>query len=217
MSSCQRVLDLPVHLSYPYVFEHDGIIYCLPETSGAREIALYQAVNFLTEWRKAAVLVDGIAAADATVFEYDGRWWLLCTDVDAGENLNLFIWHAPELFGPWQPHAANPVKTDIRSARPAGRPFIHGGGITLNRVTRLTPEEFAEEVVVSLQPDPMGAYPDGIHTLSPVGNVTFVDGKRQRVSRAQEIIRHQRRWPFRGRVEIAIADAVSAVRYTVAT
>jgi hypothetical protein len=56
----------------------------------------------------------------------------------------------------------------------------------------------------------MGAYPDGIHTLPPVGHVTFVDGKRlvfrgfslnalrQRVSRAQEIIRHQRRWPFRG-------------------
>ncbi|CCF82881.1 glucosamine inositolphosphorylceramide transferase family protein [Nitrolancea hollandica] len=193
VSPIRRVLDLPVHLSYPYVFEHDGRVYCLPETSEAREIALYQAVNFPHEWRKAAVLVDGIAAADATVFEFGGRWWLFCTDVDAGENLRLFIWHAPALFGPWRPHAANPVKTDIRSSRPAGRPFTrdgvlfrpaqdcsrtYGGGIKLNRVTRLTPGEFAEEAVTVIQPDPTGDYPDGIHTLSEAGGLTFVDGKR---------------------------------------
>lgn len=194
VSPRRRVLDLPVHLSYPYVFENDGNVYCLPETSGAREIALYQAVNFPYEWRKAAVLVDDIAAADSTVFEFGGRWWLFCTDVDAGENLRLFIWHAPELFGRWQPHAANPVKTDIRSSRPAGRPFTrdgalfrpaqdcsrtYGGGITLNRVTTLTPEAFVEEPVTVMQPDPTGDYPDGIHTLSAAGDLTFVDGKRR--------------------------------------
>ncbi len=193
VSPIRRVLDLPIHLSYPYVFEHDGHVYCLPETSGAREIAVYQAVNFPHEWRKAAVLVDDVAATDATVFEFGGRWWLFCTDVDAGENLRLFIWHAPALFGPWRPHAVNPVKTDIRSSRPAGRPFTrdgalfrpaqdcsrtYGGGITLNRVTRLTPEEFAEEAVTVIQPDRTGDYPEGIHTLSAAGDLTFVDGKR---------------------------------------
>jgi hypothetical protein len=222
VSPIRRVLDLPVHLSYPYVFEHDGHVYCLPETSGAREIALYQAVNFPHEWRKAAVLVDGIAAADATVFKFGGRWWLFCTDVDAGENLRLFIWHAPALFGPWRPHAANPVKTDIRSSRPAGRPFTrdgvlfrpaqdcsrtYGGGITLNRVTRITPEEFAEEPVTVIQPDPTGDYPDGIHTLSAAGDLTFVDGKRlvfrgipraawvRRLTTVTRGIRRARRWP----------------------
>src|SRR5262249_24351028 len=31
----QTVLELPVHLSYPYLFEHDGEIYCIPEAAEA--------------------------------------------------------------------------------------------------------------------------------------------------------------------------------------
>ena len=42
----------------------------------------------------------------------------------------------------------------------------------------MTPDEFEEEVVARLQPDPAGPCPDGMHTLSAVGDLTLVDGKR---------------------------------------
>ena len=40
---------------------------------------------------------------------------------------DLHIWWSDDLFGQWRPHAANPVKIDARSARPAGTPFVHAG------------------------------------------------------------------------------------------
>jgi hypothetical protein len=42
----------------------------------------------------------------------------------------------------------------------------------------LTPSDFREEVVASVEPDPRGRYPKGLHTLSRLGERTLVDGKR---------------------------------------
>ena len=50
----------------------------------------------------------------------------------------------------------------------------------MNRILRLTPDDFAEETAAVLGPDPSGPFPDGIHTLSAVGDVTLIDGKRHR-------------------------------------
>ena len=38
----ERVLDNQQHLSYPYVLQHDGVKYVIPESSATREIALYR-------------------------------------------------------------------------------------------------------------------------------------------------------------------------------
>ena len=35
----------------------------------------------------------------------------------------LHLFHADRLLGDWQPHPRNPVKSDVRSARPAGAPL----------------------------------------------------------------------------------------------
>src|SRR6267378_1739420 len=191
----RQAIDLPVHASYPYVIEDRGEIYCIPETYEAREVALYRAIEFPARWEKTATLLEGIAALDTTVFRHDGRWWLACTDQEAGKDLRLFLWHAPDLKGPWKPHALNPVKTDVRSSRPAGTPFVHrgglyrpaqdcsksyGGGVVVNRVLRLAPAGFQEEFAVRIEPFADSPFPDGVHTLSSVGNVTLVDGKRYR-------------------------------------
>src|SRR6185436_19157488 len=105
----------------------------------------------------------------------------------------LFIFHAMDLFGPWAAHPLNPVKADLRSARPAGPLFEHngalyrpaqdcsrayGGAIALNRIRVLSATDFVEETVSVLEPDPRGPFPDGLHTLMGVGNITLVDGKR---------------------------------------
>src|SRR6185369_10054576 len=99
------------------------------------------------------------------------------------------------LAGPWRPHRRSPVKFDVRSARPAGTPFEHGGqifrpsqdcsetyggAIRINRILRLTAEEFDEETVAVLRPDANGPYPAGLHTLSAFDEWTLIDGKRRR-------------------------------------
>lgn len=191
VSEPEVVLETGVHTSYPFLLEHDGSCFMLPETSAAGELALYEAERFPDRWRRVATLLPGIPAVDASVVHYEGRWWMFATRSDHGDNHNLFIWHSTELSGPWTPHLANPVKTDIRSSRPGGTPFvvdgtlyrpaqdasrIYGGRLVVNRVDVLTEGAFRERPVASLAPRPDSPYPDGIHTLSAAGDRTLVDG-----------------------------------------
>jgi hypothetical protein len=183
----------PFHLSYPYVFEHEGAFYCVPEASKARQVNLYKARHFPWSWEQVCTLLDDFPGIDSTIFQHGGRWWLTCTNLEEGKNYKLFVWYAKELTGPWQPHALNPVKLDVRSSRPGGTPFLHngclyrpaqdcsltyGGRIVVNRVLQLTPTAFVEEPVKAIDPDPKSLYRDGLHTLSAAGDVTVIDGKR---------------------------------------
>jgi hypothetical protein len=197
VSDPEAVLVPSVHASYPFLVEYDGQVFMLPETSAAGELVLYQADKFPRGWRPVATLLAGIPALDASVIEHEGRWWMFATRSDQGGNQNLFMWHAPELFGPWAPHAANPVKTDPRSARPGGTPFVfeghlyrpsqddslvYGGRVVLNRVGVLTPRAFVERPVASIEPQ--SPYSDGLHTLSAAGGYTLVDGNSRRLTLA---------------------------------
>jgi hypothetical protein len=189
----EPAISLPVHMSYPFLLEDQGETYCVPETGRAGEIALYRAVEFPGRWTKVAVLVGGFAGVDPTVFRHEGRWWLMCTEMGRDEDAALWIWHAADLRGPWIPHARNPVKTDVRGSRPGGVPFVHDGGlyrpaqdcsraygwrIVIQRVTALTPSEFAEEPAAVLEPSPDSPYPLGRHTLASAGDVVLIDGHR---------------------------------------
>ncbi len=187
------VIDAPHHISYPFLFEHEGEVFCVPEMSRSGEVRLYKAEEFPTRWTKAATLIEDFPGIDPTVFQHRGRWWMTCTNASDGPDYRLYIWHASDLFGPWEPHAKNPVKEDLRSTRPGGTPFTHhgvlyrpaqdstrtyGGQVVINRVVRLTTTQFEEEPAAIISPPSVGPYPDGIHTLSASGRITLVDGKR---------------------------------------
>jgi hypothetical protein len=134
---------------------------------------------------------------DASVIEHAGRWWMFATRNDRGGNQNLHVWHAPDLFGPWTPHAGNPVKTDARSSRPGGTPFVADGHVyrpsqddspSVRRRPdpelggRPDPGSLCRAGVAVVQPPPGSAYPDGLHTLSAAGALTLVDGNRRQRS-----------------------------------
>jgi hypothetical protein len=191
-----------VHLSYPAVFEHEGRMLCIPETQGAREVALYELQRFPDQWVKVATLLADSMIVDATLFRHGDHWWLAGASDPGGAHLgaDLHLWYAADIVGPWTAHAANPVKTDVGSARPAGFPFVSGGvlyrpaqdssqtygsRVVINRVVTLTPTTFREEPAAFVAPDAGGPYPDGLHTLSAVGGMTLVDGKRLAFSGAQ--------------------------------
>jgi hypothetical protein len=191
-SAWKTVLATRHHLSYPNVFEHDGRFYCLPECAESGEVVLYRADSFPDDWVRAATLVSGFPGVDPTLCCDEGRWWLFCTDLMQGDCSHLHVFYADKLTGPYTPHANNPVKIDIRSSRPAGPMFqldgawirpaqndavTYGGSIKLNRVQRLTPQVFQEEVIAELLPDPAGSFPRGLHTIHGLGDITLVDGK----------------------------------------
>jgi hypothetical protein len=131
---------------------------------------------------------------DATLFQYGKDWWFgASVPAPKGAECELHLYYADELMGPWRPHPANPVKVDVRSARPGGTPFWHegalyrpaqdcsrtyGGSVAFNRVVRLTRNSYIEECVARLEPAANATYARGLHTVSAAGNATLVDAKR---------------------------------------
>lgn len=206
-----HILNGEGHMSYPFLFRSEGQIYCLPETSDQRRAILYRAVNWPHSWTTHAVIAEGLAATDSTIVHHAGKWWMFCTDDEAGGSSHLHIYYASQLEGPWQGHLLNPVKVDVRSARPAGTPFFSGGrlirpaqqhskgygsGVVFNVVEKLSSNEFFESVVSAVDPPAHGSYRHGIHTLSAWGSRTLIDGKRRTFS-AASIYGHLRSRLFR--------------------
>jgi hypothetical protein len=191
-----EALSRPYHLSYPFVFLDRDIVLMVPETSSNRTVELYEATRFPNRWRLRSVLLNNIDAADCTIF-FDAQsnlWWMFASvceyDNSAWDSLSIF--YSPTVDGPWQPHAANPVKFDSRSSRSAG-PIIYAGGRLLRpaqdcthsygsglvwcEIKELTPHRFEEEPIGRLAP--RRGY-TGLHTYSRAGGFEVVDFKRSR-------------------------------------
>ncbi|HMQ75756.1 MAG TPA: hypothetical protein PKE21_05285 [Flavobacteriales bacterium] len=187
----RTLLDLPEHLSYPFVLTHEGRTCVIPEQAARGRVQLYVIDDALSRMEPVATLLEE-PLYDPTPVHWNGRWWLFGTKAPL-TNTELFLYHAADLHGPYTPHPLNPVKTDVRSARPAGTPFVHqgalyrpgqdssltyGGRVVMHRVLELSPTAFSEEAVRTVGPITNSAYSKGLHTVSAVGDVTLVDGKR---------------------------------------
>jgi len=179
------------HVSFPLVVELEGRRLGIAETVASGQCLLYE-VSCDGAWRAIGSLLPGVAAADPALFRWEGRYWLAITDLAIGVTDNLCLYHAERLEGPWLPHGNNPVRRDITGARMAGGFFEHegalyrpaqdclagyGAAVVLYRVLRCTPNDYQEEPVARIAPDPRGPCPDGLHTVSSWGGRTLIDGK----------------------------------------
>ncbi len=209
----QTALARRFHLSYPFVFEHQGAVYMVPETHQANEIALYRATGSLDEWERQCALLSGVPGADASLIQHQGRWWMFYAVVGARgqDQRELHVAHASELTGPWQSVRGNPVRSDLASSRPAGRPFVDAGGCVVLPVqdcsggyggaTRLL--RFLQLSVDEVRIEPMAVrltgdmvcddHTAGFHTLSACGPLTLIDVKRIDGSRAKHWLDLKRR------------------------
>jgi hypothetical protein len=186
-------LELPGHASFPFLLREGDDLFCIPETCGSRRIEMHRAIRLPDVWQHHALLVDDFPGVDPTIFRFGNRWWLAATSRDDREYENLYLRYADVLAGPWLPHSRNPVKSDSRSARPAGTPFVYGGNlyrpaqdcsngygrrVTINRIDVLTPDQFQETTVATIEPDPAGPFTDGLHTINFIDGWIVIDGRR---------------------------------------
>ena len=192
VSGPDKVLEKDYHLSYPFIFEWQNSVYMVPETAANGTVQLYRCQEFPLKWELEKVLLEGVLARDATLMEIDGRWWMF---VNVGEGDfpsdwdELYLYHAETPLGPWKHHKRNPVRTDVRGSRPAGRPFYHNGdlyrpaqdsskfygyAITLNKVIKITPEEYLETEVHKIVPR-WDKRVIGTHTINRAEDLTVID------------------------------------------
>ncbi|HMK33940.1 MAG TPA: hypothetical protein VK463_02655 [Desulfomonilaceae bacterium] len=185
-----KILERDYHLSYPFIFLWKGEYFLLPETIGHRSIEVYRCVEFPIKWRFEKTLVDNIDAVDATLHQADDAWWMFVGVGRPGfPNDELHVFHSESPLGPWKPHNHNPVKSDVASARPAGRLFKmdgelyrpaqdcsvrYGYAITLNKIEKLTQDEFRETECIKLRPRLLkGLW--GVHTWNRTEELTVMD------------------------------------------
>lgn len=184
------------HLSYPFVFEVEGVAWMAPEAHRSDALTLYRETSSLERWEPVARLELDAPPVDPTIFRHGGLWWIAYAPglTRSSSQRRLHLAFAETLTGPWRTHSANPVRLDARSSRPGGTPFIHegelilpvqdcsrtyGGAIRLLRIDELTPDRFVAEAGDAITPPPAAApYVDGLHTLSACGEVSLIDVKR---------------------------------------
>jgi hypothetical protein len=185
------VLNRPYHLSYPCVFRDNGTWYMVPESAAAGTVELYRCTRFPNRWEFERELLRGFAV-DTTVWIEDGVYWFFVTYWDPrGNAIQLWLYRAASLYGAWTPHPANPISTDVRSARGGGAIFRHEGklfrpsqdcsgeygrSMTLNEIVVMNLEHYREEPRVTLDPMWMRGLV-GTHTYSRAGTVEVIDGK----------------------------------------
>jgi len=208
------VLEEPWHLSYPFLFKADGQTWCMPESLSHGAIELYRLDQVAGKLLHHKTLISGVAAADPTLVFHQNHWYLFFTPAHA-TNVELHIWHADTLDGPFEPHELNPVKADISNSRPAGSFFnldgklyrpaqdcsqTYGGLVVINEVKLLTEKEFLEMPVTSLKP-PVGY--TGLHTISFAGDYLYFDCKKPVFSLASSI------WQLKRRLHLVKAPQLS--------
>lgn len=186
------VLEHNCHLSYPFIFEEEGQIWMVPETSANGTIELFRATAYPGGWVKETDLVSGLTCSDATLIRHDGTWWMFATVRDGGGAFSdaLHLWSAPDFRGPWTAHKGNPVMIDIATARPAGRMVVrnghllrpvqdcrrgYGAALAIARVTKLDHDGFEQEIEAMIGPGP-GWPGRRLHSLNSAGGFEFIDG-----------------------------------------
>ncbi len=155
------ILDDGFHHSYPCTFRDGEIVYCVAEATqrGATWINRLDNDGRLIPICQVA---PNARLADPTLFRWNGRYWLGCTDLDLGGHDNLCLLHASELTGPWKPHSRWPVKIDVRGARCAGMLFAadgrlfrpgqdcaatYGAAVAIHEIVELTETDFREILI----------------------------------------------------------------------
>jgi len=191
---CDRpipILETDYHLSYPFVFQWDGDFFMMPETASRRRVEVYRCVDFPVHWKLERVVLRDLTALDPTPALLFGRWWLFANipAYGAGHLDELHLFYSDSPLGPWTPHRDNPIKSDVRSARPAGRIFEnqgefyrpaqdcstrYGSAVVLNRILQLNPETYEEIEMGRVGPN-WGPQVEGVHTFNVAGNMTVID------------------------------------------
>ena len=190
LGQARTCLDLPYHLSFPNVFEHGGEVFMIPETERNKTVELYRATRFPYEWKLEKVLFQGNLVDTSPWF--DGRlWWFFAGAAEPEGHVAIsLLFCSDSLTGSWTAHPANPISSDVRTARNAGAIFSSGGklfrpsqdcsgaygrSVSFHEIITLNRENYAERAVLKMTA-PLSSGFSGMHTYNFRGRFEVIDG-----------------------------------------
>lgn len=189
------VLDLDYHLSYPFIFEENGDIFLMPETSENNRLEIYKCINFPNKWELYSTAFEGEMVADASFYVDDNsqRWLFINKQDDLNSTMEneLFIYKVDSLkLEHLEPHLQNPVIINSKTARNGGAIFkykneiyrpsqaniegVYGRALNINKIEKLTIEEYVEKTIVTTYPNfHKGLL--GVHHLHQINGMFVID------------------------------------------
>jgi len=189
----QKILEKPYHLSYPFIFKLKDTYYMIPEGTANKTIELYRCEEFPLKWNYCNTLMENVIAADSTITFYQGKYWMFTMiepEQGVTTNKDLHIFYSEDLLSNnWVAHPANPVVSNVGSARPAGNIFEdegvlyrpsqdcserYGWAMRLNKIITLNENEYLEEEVVHIKPN-WERNLLATHTFNKVGKLSMID------------------------------------------
>lgn len=192
------IIEANYHLSYPFIFQDNNNFYLIPETAANKTIELYKCIDFPYKWKLEKIIMQNIDAVDTTIHYHKGKYWMF-VNIKENEGAStwdeLFLFYAEELMTEkWQPHPMNPIVSDVKNARPAGKLFEYNGelyrpsqdcsghygrGMKIHKIIELNEYNYIEESVQSIYPD-WDKKLISTHTINFDQRITIIDAQRKR-------------------------------------
>ena len=183
------------HLSFPFVFEHEGDFYMMPESSKDHTLPILKAKSFPDKWEIVSNLNNGERFVDSVLFEHKGSVYLFTQQIQNSysfDKLDVYITESDKLVA----HKCNSVVVSHENARLAGKVFRlndsiirvsqdcsadYGRKLTFNKITELSPNIYSEEKlkeieVADISLDAKNDY-CGTHTYNQNENYEIIDLK----------------------------------------
>lgn len=198
------IIEEPWHLSFPYIFNINGCIYMMPESSEISAITIYRCVSFPDKWELVKKYENHPNLVDSIIAEYDGEYYFLSSHENTDNKLETQLVIAPvEIMDPdfeitfSRMFVAKSKETFSQDARMAGRIIDYCGkkyrvsqvnengqyGISMNlcEIQKLSCSSYREEVVwhkdiTNIETDLSILYSNvGIHTYGLTNKYEIVD------------------------------------------
>lgn len=193
-----KILEKEYHLSYPFVFKFENNFYMIPETESNNNIELYKCTDFPKKWEYHGEIMNNINAVDTTIFNHNNKWWMFTgikENIGGSNSDELFLFYSDNpLTDKWEPHPKNPIISDVRQARPAGKIFsfkgniyrpsqnsskFYGYGISINQINNITKKEYEETSITSILPN-WDNNITRVHTFAYDSGLSMIDAKIKR-------------------------------------
>ena len=190
----KEVFEDEYHLSYPNYW--DGVVVAENYQSGG----LYKFYIEENPVRKELILDNPLI--DPTFVNFNGRKWLFATTKNEPDDPNKKLSIFYEKDGKFIPHKNNPVKNDIRTARPGGHFFeykgniyrpaqnsehLYGEDIKIMKLVDLDEKKFHEEEVMTISSHSLEHFNLGLHTFNVENGFVVVDGFEYSINIVQKI------------------------------
>lgn len=191
-SKPKKILERPHHLSYPFIFTHNKKYYMIPESSTNNTIDAYECSEFPERWSFHTTLMENVIATDSTLFHKDGKWWLF-TSVTRYQNQKreneLFLFYSDNpLSDKWISHPKNPIVSNSKGSRSAGKIFEENGkilrpaqdgskrygyGIIFYQINVLNEIDYQEKEIRTIYPWDKKII--GVHSYEQENKLTMID------------------------------------------